>query len=132
MGGKTMKNKYIYSFLILIIIVPLICGCTIFRRPTGIWVCEELGITVDFDDDGGLNYASITSIGMITINGETREIVCGMDPIGSANFLYIEEVGKHSSERSYIYHGTFKNDGENQMIFKPVRSEEKYIFVKQE
>ena len=122
------------SLLLIITIIPgslILPSCTRFRPPGGIWVCEELGITVDFDDNS-VQWASITGKGTIAVDEEVKEIVCGMDPIGGGNILYVEEVSKHPSERTFLYLGTFFNRGANQMTFKIANSGEKYTFVKQE
>ena len=124
-----MKKKGVCVFLILVVIT-LSYGCTIFTAPAGIWICDDLGIMIDFDQDE-IKWGSITGKGTITVGGETKEIVCGMDPIGGADFLYVDEMDKHSSEINYLYNGTFRYIDENTMIYKIVRREEKYTFVKQ-
>ncbi|MCL2159996.1 MAG: hypothetical protein FWH48_11360 [Oscillospiraceae bacterium] len=125
-----MKKKGAYVSMVLMTIVTLLQGCTTFTVPTGIWTCDDLGIMIDFDQDE-IKWGSITGKGTITVGGETKEIVCGMDPIGSAGFLYVDEMDKHSSEINYLYNGTFRYIDENTMIYKIVRREEKYTFVKQ-
>ena len=128
---KYLRN-YILFVLMLLIIVTFLNGCTTFKPQTGVWVCDELGIIIDFDNDGGLDIASMTAIGTIKINGETKEIVCGMGPTGSATFYLIEHMDKVMEETSYIYIGYFKNNGVNKMTFKPNDIDKKYIFIKQE
>ena len=100
-GFVFMKKKGAYVSMVLMTIVTLLQGCTTFTVPTGIWICDDLGIMIDFDQDE-IKWASITRKGTITVGGESKEIVCGMDPIGLAEFLYVDEMDKHSSERSYL------------------------------
>ncbi|MCL2158483.1 MAG: hypothetical protein FWH48_03655 [Oscillospiraceae bacterium] len=125
-----MKNKGAYVSMLLMTIVILLQGCTTFTVPTGIWKCDDLGIMIDFDQDE-IKWGSITGKGTITRGGETKEIICGMDPIGSANFLYVDDIDKHPSERSYIYRGTFRHIDESTMIFTTGKDKEKYTFEKQ-
>jgi len=129
-----MRNKWIYLLLALNIIVISFQGCTTFGgNPKGVWICEELGITINFDDNS-VKYAAHTGKGTIIIDGEEKEIVCGMDVTGDANFLYIEDVDKHPSERTFLYEGLFKyiSKEKNKMTFQPFGSKEKYTFVKQD
>ncbi|MCL2159065.1 MAG: hypothetical protein FWH48_06635 [Oscillospiraceae bacterium] len=85
---------------------------------------------IDFDQDE-IKWGSITGKGTITVAGETKEIACGMDATGGANFIYADEMDKHSSERSYLYRGMFRHVDENTMTFTTGKGEEKYTFVKQ-
>ena len=126
-----MKNKGAYASMVLITIVTLLQGCTTFRYyPTGIWTCDDLGIMIDFDQDE-IKWGAYTGKGTITVGGEAKEIICSMDATGGADFLYVDEIDKHSSERSYLYHGMFRHVDENTMTYEIVRREGKYTFVKQ-
>ena len=121
-------NKFI---LLTLVIVIFLCGCTTFRYfPEGVWICDELSITINFDNKD-VQVGSYNGKGTIIIDEEEKEIACGMDATGSAIILYVDEVGKDSSERTSLYIGTFKHKGDNEMTFKMVRSKKKYIFVKQ-
>ena len=129
-----MKNirNYLILFTLLVIII-FTMGCTTFSYyPEGVWVCEELDITINFDYNKEIEWAAYNGKGTIIIDGQEKEIVCGIGPTGHCNFLYIDEIDKHSSEMDFLYRGMFKHKGENKMIFTLTKSTETYIFVKQE
>jgi hypothetical protein len=124
--------KMILSILALLGIVVFINSCTTFKPQTGVWICDELGITVDFDDDEGLYGASMTARGTIEIDGETKEIVCLMDATGSCGFMFIEDMGKPNQMRYEFNTGYFDNKGKNKMTFKPNGIDKRYVFIRQE
>ena len=129
-----MKNirNYLILFTLLVIII-FTMGCTTFSYyPEGVWVCEELDITINFDYNKEIEWAAYNGKGTIIIDGQEKEIVCGIGPTGHCNFLYNDDVDKHPSERSYIYTGMFKHKGENKMTFTLTKSKERYTFVKKE
>jgi len=106
--------------VILMIILTISCiGCTRFKFPRDIWVCEELKITIDFSKraDNG----AIKGMGEIEVDGELLPIICMMDPIGSINIWYEREDGEyggHNDEIYIIYSGTLFNRGEDKMLFR--------------
>jgi len=124
-----IKNRHKLSLLVvltLIITIIFIHGCTLFQPQTGVWVCEELGITVDFDDRDKIN-GTVRAI----IDGEEKEYVLGMDATGSAGFFPIEDIDKSMEKTYYLYRGWFINKGENKMIFRLKENRKEYIFVRQ-
>ena len=125
-----MEKRLKYLLLFLISIIILLNGCTRFKVQTGVWVCEELGITVDFDDNEGLDGAAITSRATINIDGKTSELVCGMDATGSASFYPIENMSKVMEKMECLYEGIFVNKGADEMIFKLAFRKGEYTFVR--
>jgi len=125
-----MKIKQKYMLLLLIFSVTLLQGCTTFKVPTGVWTCEKLGITVNFDDSEGLYGSAIPSRGTIVIDGEERNIICKMDATGSCGFAPIEDMGKSMEETNYFYIGRFNNNGANKMIFRVVKTKKEYTFIR--
>ena len=79
-----MKKK-----AVLLLAVCILClnmqGCDPFQYPFGMWVCEELGLTLDFDDTDCLTHNSSTDThirircingrGTLLIDGELRDVV---------------------------------------------------------
>jgi len=129
-----MQNKRDRILIIFqtIIITIIFFSCTTYRgAPTGIWTCEELGITIDFDNDisqrGGMAYRST-----IVIDGKTSEIVCGMGPTGEVSFYFVEDMGKTMEEKTYLYVGTFSNARGDTKIFREGRNRTRYTFIRQE
>ena len=97
----------------------------------GVWVCEELGITLDFGDREGLDGAAITVRGRITIDGKEDEIVLLASLGGECSFIPIEEMGKSLRERKIIFRGRLsRRMGSNKMYFSIYDAA--YEFVKQD
>ena len=126
---KYLRN-YIIFIILLITLVKCCTSCTTFKFQAGVWTCEELGITIDFDNYNGVRTAAINGKGTIIINNEVRDIICGMDATGTCNFFYVEDVDEQAYVKSYIYTGYFKNYEKNKMTFKIANSNKKYTFIK--
>jgi len=123
--------KKIFCLLIICTLTALFLqGCTMFTRPTGVWTCGELGITLNFDEDNG----------KIIIDGVSQEIVCFLHISGGGvDICYPKEGGYHSLEDECLYSGYFKNRGKDKMILvipkpedHPLRpARERYVFIKE-
>lgn len=128
---KFIRKSIVLSIIFVISI--FINSCTTFKYPTGVWTCEELGITLDFDDNDGMS-GWIDARGVIITDEGNKIIACMMDATGAIGILYPDKL--HSSENKYLYEGNLKNNGKSKMTFIPYESEErvtvKYEFIKQE
>ena len=118
--------KKMTIIFILFIFLFFASSCDPFNYPSGVWVCEELGITIDFDDRDKIN-GTVRAI----IDGEEKEYVLGMDAAGSGGFFPIEDIDKSMEKTYYLYNGWFINKGEDKMIFRLIENRKEYIFVRQ-
>ena len=110
-GNDTMKR----GIAILTLLLTISCvGCTRFKFPRDVWVCEELKITMDFSKRA--KNGAIKGMGEIEVDGELLPIVCMMDPIGSINIWYEREDNYYGYDA--IYSGTLFNRGEDKMLFE--------------
>ena len=126
-----MKNNPVFLVVLFIVCIAFSVSCTTFRGvPGGIWTSEEMGVTINFDDDGGFHIASRTATGTILVDGEIREIVIGIAPYGGANFNWKE--GAHDFRlRKTFSRGAFSNPVGDEMIYTIHDCGTQYTFVRQ-
>jgi len=98
----TMKKTSIIIFTLILFLT----GCDPFEYPTGIWVCEELNITVDFDNGGK---------GTIITDNVSEDIICWIDSGGyvAIDYLYEEREEEediyNKEELKLLYIGYFRH-----------------------
>lgn len=89
--------KKLFSLIIIFLTVTLLTGWDPFERPTGVWVCEELSITVDFD----------SYTGTIVIDDVAEDIIIFIESGGYANIYYSNEL----EDIIPLYEGKLEYDG---------------------
>lgn len=118
---------------IIFFISIFINSCTTFKYPLGVCTCEELGITLDFDDNDGMG-GWIDARGEIITDEGNKPIICLMSATSAIGILYSDDLDL--SEDNYIYYGNLKDTGKNRMTFTSFEGEDrvkvKYEFIKQE
>jgi len=135
-----MRKKYRIILLLfsLVILFIFLHSCTATKFPKfppvyeqgGVWVCEELKIAVDFDDE--LDEHGDWFRGTAMIGSKIIEIVCSvfeLDHTIRASFSPIGDMGKGYNR---LYSGFFRNIDENTMEFNPTGSQRRYTFIKVE
>jgi hypothetical protein len=110
--------KKMTIIFILFIFLFFASSCDPFNYPSGVWVCEELGITIDFDI--GKEFPN----GEILIDGTSEKIECSVGSGGSTTIRY-------ATNNEELYIAWFINKGKNKMIFRLVENRKEYIFIKQ-
>jgi len=135
-----MKIKFKF-LLSLLLVAVLLNGCTTFQRPKcGIWVSDELGITIFIDEP--LDERGEMFMATLMVDGEAKEIVAVLSLSGAAIFYPIEyleiegHLNRNWSEINYFYNGGISNYinrmfFRNTMTFRPYRSDRSYTFVRQ-
>ena len=128
-GGYMHKTNFLRLAVLVIICTLLFQGCSIAIRLNGKWSCDELEITLDFDDYS-IPSDWYTARGEITIDGEVRDIKCR---IGPSTFMAIGFDGMSGDLSLRLYQGYIYNyrAGKNTFTLK-LDSGEKYVFAKQE
>ena len=112
-----MMTIYVLTLLLCVILLQ---SCTTFKRPTGEWESEELGISLNFNRHGGMNDA-VSARGYIYINNEYKPIVCSMTALGRATIFLREDFEKRETEPmvdpNFLYSGYFRYKGQKMLIF---------------
>ena len=123
----------------------LLQGCDPLAHPTGVWICEELSMTVDFDDKGD---DFLSGKGEMIVDGLSIEIACMLEQGGlRVKIVYLDEEGKyirpddynHDGEELFIK-GFFQKEGKNKMtLYETVPTKEgakrtgvEYTFVRED
>jgi len=94
----------------------------------GIWVSEELGITVDFNE--AMRFYPNRFRGTLVVDDEIRNIVCGTNSNGNASFFFTDSHG--GLYDSPIHRGFFRFRSGEDDVFVFVSSRVRYTFVRQE
>jgi hypothetical protein len=116
----------------------MISGCSNFSYPEGgIWVNDELGITIDFDDMVEGEHSGLFR-GTIILDDEIKEIIADVCFTGSTYFYFIEYRGKPFEEIDHLYNGWLSTGIHRgmfsiraNMTFRSVSSDRSYTFVRQ-
>ena len=124
----TKMNKII-TIIILCGIALSFCSCNPFEAPTGIWVCEELNIVLDFSFEGQNSHNPDIAIGTIEKDGEKIDIACRLGPGGLAIIMY---KGKDNIPENRLLDGYFAYRSKTKMEFVNRKIDGKsYTFIKQ-
>ncbi len=117
-----LRKKYIFIAKIIVCFV-CITGCTTFQRPTEVWHCEELGLTIDFDQ-----YIDAYLFGgQLNQDGETQEVVCSVFLTGKVGVYDPQEIPLNQSSEP-ILEGTIQGRGNKKRKFWLKDSEKVYWF----
>ena len=126
-------RKIVRIALLLIFLMLNSCAAN-FIPITGVWICEELEMVLDFDDE---REEIGQARGTIVIDGELHGIVCLVNPIASASIYYPKDENEYYSFGKELMLGKFTMRGKNKnkMIFRLLKDGKEvaeYIFIRQE
>lgn len=96
---KSIRRSLV--LFIIFVISIFFSSCTTFKYPTGVWTCEELGITLDFDDNDGMG-GPIDARGEIITDKGNKPVVCMIDATSGIDINYPEEL-KNIHQKGRIF-----------------------------
>ena len=126
-------KKFLLIIFTCIFIITL-QSCDPFRYPTGVWICEELDIIIDFDDiNCSVHDICGNGRGEILIEDEFQNIICQFNVSGYLNIGLLESGFSRLCNKSnieWIFIGQLERKGRNKMNFTIEQTKEVYVFVK--
>ena len=133
--------------------ICLMSGCDPFKYPTGTWTCDELSMTLNFDDTlGGFHRVTdkdekgiaydINGRGTIIIDGVSLEIICMFRVSGTLEIGYPYQYGEYDENgfrEDWLFKGYMEYMDKNKFNYIIVdkknsyrRTGEQYIFIRQD
>ena len=121
--------RKILLFTLVFVCVFTLQSFDLFRYPTGVWKCEELSITLDFDAKSKYN-----GIGEILIDGIPFEIVSSLYVGGELGISFSDDIYDANNIRTdWLFWGSLKWKGRTTIEYTVKIEgfpEEVYTFVK--
>ena len=124
-------KRVILCVVILLAGMSILSSCDPFKYPTGTWVCEELGITLNFDDysytshrvtdksgKGVLYYES--GRGEIVSSEISLEIICSFSVSGglAIGYPYINgSYNEYGQREDWLFSGYMEYNNNNEMDY---------------
>ena len=119
--------KKVLLFMFICIYLFSLQGCDPFRYPTGVWICEELNLTLDFDDTTGGSYSAtdkngrgvhhgISGRGEILIDGEAFEIISQFLVSGGLRISLPHSNGEYNEDgfrTDWLFSGLLERKGKS-------------------
>jgi hypothetical protein len=103
-----MKKISIILSLCLLTVLISGCGVDLFRWPTGVWISDELGISMHFEEAGGK--------GTILSDGISSEVV-GIRGVAGRLAIVSYPIETRYGERIPIFSGTLRHRIGNRMDY---------------